>query len=69
MKYFNYSASYEFSPEDRVFYGNICGITDLVTFEAESVQELELAFQRAVDDYLESGQDMNKVPEKPSDLT
>lgn len=41
-----------FSTKDSVFYGKIEGINDLVTFEGESVHELKLAFEEAVEDYI-----------------
>ncbi len=48
-----FTGSVLYNPEDRVFHGKIEFITDLVTFEGTSVDELETAFAEAVDDYLE----------------
>lgn len=53
MKYKGYTGSVEYDPDDRVFYGTVNGITDIVTFEGDSVEELEAAFRDSVDDYLE----------------
>lgn len=53
MRYKGYTGSVEFDPDDRVFYGTVNGITDIVTFEGDSVEELETAFRDSVDDYLE----------------
>jgi predicted HicB family RNase H-like nuclease len=41
-----------FSAADRVFYGRIEGIDDLITFEAKSVDELIKAFEESVEEYL-----------------
>ena len=41
------------------------GITDIVSFEGSSVDELERDFREGVEDYLEMCQDMGKEPEKP----
>lgn len=38
--------------EDRIFYGTILGISDMVDFQSESVKDLEDEFHKAVDDYL-----------------
>jgi predicted HicB family RNase H-like nuclease len=43
-----------FSAEDEVFYGKIIGINDLVSFEGTTVKELKIAFEEAVEDYLET---------------
>ena len=42
----------KYSAEDRVYYGKIDGIDDLVNFESDSAEGLEKAFHSAVDDYL-----------------
>lgn len=53
LTYKNHIGSVRFSAEDKVFYGKIEGIDDLVTFEGRSVNELVSAFQEAVEDYAE----------------
>ena len=53
ITYKNYIGSVQFSQEDNVFYGKLKGVNDLVTFECESVSELNTAFREAVDDYEE----------------
>ncbi len=52
IKYKDHLGSVRFSDEDRVFYGKIEGIDDLVTFEGRSVDELVSAFSEAVEDYI-----------------
>lgn len=51
--YKDFIASVHFSSDDNVFFGKIEGINDLISFEGESVEELNQAFQDAVEDYLE----------------
>jgi predicted HicB family RNase H-like nuclease len=41
-----------FSADDRVFYGKIEGINDLVTFEGANVDELEEAFKYMVNEHI-----------------
>lgn len=64
FEYKGYRGTVSFSAEDRVFFGTIHGINDLVTFEGESVNELETAFCEAVDDYLDICARFGKTPEK-----
>lgn len=53
IKYKDYYGTVRFSSDDRIFFGKIEGIEDLVTFEGHSVDELVQAFEEAVDDYIE----------------
>jgi predicted HicB family RNase H-like nuclease len=45
LNYKGFIGSVHFSADDNIFYGKIEGITDLVTFEGETVKELTEAFQ------------------------
>jgi predicted HicB family RNase H-like nuclease len=64
LEYKGYLGRVEFSPDDKVFFGKIFGINDIVTFEGESVKQLEKAFHEAVDDYVLTCKQLNKTPEK-----
>jgi predicted HicB family RNase H-like nuclease len=44
--------SVHYNSNDRVFFGKIEGINDLVTFEGTSVDELENAFKFMVDEHI-----------------
>ena len=46
-----YAGSIEISLEDRCLHGRLLYVDDLITYEAESVPELEAAFRDAVDRY------------------
>lgn len=65
LEYKGYFGSIEVSIEDNVLYGKLLHINDLITFEAETVGELENVFKEAVDDYLEYCTQLGKEPEKP----
>lgn len=65
MTYKNYAARIEFSAEDGIFMGHIAGIKDIIGFHGESVQELQAAFEEAVDDYLETCEKIGKAPQRP----
>lgn len=60
-----YSAKIEFDEDDRVLHGRILGIRDVVTFEADSVDDAITAFRESVEDYLAFCKERNKEPEKP----
>jgi predicted HicB family RNase H-like nuclease len=49
VTYKGFIGTVNFSSEDRVFYGKIEGIDDLITFEGSSVDELETSFKNMVD--------------------
>lgn len=65
VKYKEYWAKVEFDSEDCVLHGKIEGISDLVTFECDSVYEVQREFENAVDDYIDYCQRLGKQPEKP----
>ena len=65
MTYKNYSASIEFDEKENIFYGEVAGLRDVVTFEGSSVSELKKAFRDSVDDYLDFCRKLGEEPEKP----
>ena len=67
LNYKGYEGIAAFSDEDNVFHGKLQGINDLVTFEGETIDELEIAFEEAVDDYLDICARYGKEPEKPTE--
>lgn len=64
LQYKGYYASLHFSADDELFFGKLLGIDDLVNFEGASVRELKKAFREAVDDYLETCEQLGKEPNK-----
>lgn len=65
LEHAGYLGSVQYSAEDRVFYGKVEHIRSLITFEGADVDTLETAFRDAVDDYLETCQELGREPEKP----
>lgn len=65
LKHRGYYGSIEASPEDNCLYGKVQFIRALVSYEGETVAELEKAFREAVDDYLETCAGKNLTPEVP----
>lgn len=64
IEYKDYWANIEYSAHDKVLYGKIEGIEDLVTFESESAADIEKEFHSAVDDYLTFCEEVGKSPDK-----
>lgn len=60
--YKNYTGSIKASLEDNCLHGNIEHISDLVNYEASTIQELKVEFEKAVDDYLDHCKRVNKEP-------
>ncbi|MBQ9814325.1 MAG: type II toxin-antitoxin system HicB family antitoxin [Lachnospiraceae bacterium] len=64
LEYMGYLTKIEYSVDDKVLYGKIEGINDLVTFESDSVNEIEKEFHSAVDDYLAYCKELGQDPDK-----
>ena len=65
MTYKGYAARVEFDAKDRIFFGRIAGIRDIISFHGETVNELETAFKEAVDHYLDTCTRLGDKPNKP----
>ena len=65
FKYKGYRGSIKISADDNCLYGLLMDISDLVTYEAETVADLRREFMAAVDDYLETCQRICKEPQTP----
>lgn len=65
LEYNGFQGSLDFDAETDVMYGKILHINDLVTYEADSLKELRIAFEEAVDDYIDTCKQLGLEPEKP----
>ncbi|SOD03941.1 Predicted nuclease of the RNAse H fold, HicB family [bacterium JGI 053] len=65
MNHKGYTATVEYEPDDRVFHGRVNDISDVVTFEGTSVDELESGFRNAVDEYVAFCEERGRVPQRP----
>lgn len=65
ITYKGYGASIEYSVDDVCFVGHITGIKDIVGFHADSAKEMRVAFEEAVDDYIETCRALSRRPQKP----
>jgi len=62
MSYKGYTARVEFDALDRIFFGRLAAIRDIITFHGKTVDELETAFKEAVDDYLTTCAKLREPP-------
>ena len=65
LKHKGYTGTVVFDSDDRIFHGRLMGITDMITFEGASVEDLEKDFRSAVDEYLKTCKRIGREPEKP----
>lgn len=64
LEYKGFAGSVHFRAEDNLLFGKIEGISDLVSFEGQSVTELRTAFEKAVDEYIELCKSLGKRTRK-----
>ena len=65
LLYKGYTGQVEFDAEGNVLFGRVLGTHDVVTFEGQTVTEVEQAFRDSVDDYLAFCAEQGRPPEKP----
>jgi predicted HicB family RNase H-like nuclease len=66
MTYKGYSARIEYDDEDGMFTGRLAGISDGVSFHADTVEALRDALHEAVEDYVETCAKIGKEPQRHS---
>lgn len=69
LEYKGYHGSVQTDLEHDVLRGKILFIADLVTYVAESPAQLKKEFEAAVDDYLETCEELGREPKKPASGT
>lgn len=52
IKYKGFIGSVHYSGEDRLFYGKVEGVSDLITFEGKTVDELESGFRYMIEEHI-----------------
>lgn len=65
LAYKNYNGTVEYSKEDDCLFGKVVGIKSLLSYEGNSVKELEEDFRNVIDEYLEECEEMGVQPEQP----
>lgn len=65
MRYKNYVARVEYSPEDKCFVGRVLGTRDVIGFHGTSVRELERDFRETMEFYFDTCRKEGKEPDRP----
>ena len=64
--YKGYFTHIEYDKKDKIFYGKLENINDMINFHTGNYMEIENEFHNAVDDYLDFCKEVGKEPEKPN---
>ncbi len=64
MKYNGYRASISYDEDDKIFVGEVFGVSDSLNFHGRSIEELEQAFHDCIDNYLSICAQIGKDPQK-----
>ena len=65
LKYKGYEGSTELDVARGICRGKILLINDLVTYESDSIKGLQNAFEEAVEDYLQTCDELGRTPRVP----
>lgn len=65
LSYKNFNGTVEYSKEDGCLFGKVIGIKSLLSYEGDSVKELEQDFRNVIDEYLLDCKEQNVTPEQP----
>lgn len=65
LEYKGYTGSAETSIQDNCLHGKILFISDAITYEAETINDLKAEFVAAVDDYIATCAEIGKEPQRP----
>lgn len=63
LTYKNYHGTVEYSQEEDCFYGKVKNIKSLLSYEGDSVDELEEDFHSVIDEYLADCEEVGVIPE------
>ncbi|MDR1659388.1 MAG: type II toxin-antitoxin system HicB family antitoxin [Desulfovibrio sp.] len=65
LTYKGYQGRFEYDPEADIFHGDVLHLTDVVTFQGRSIDELKEALAESVEDYFDLCKEAGKQPQKP----
>ncbi len=65
LSYKGYQGKFAYDPEADLFHGDVLHITDVITFQGRSLDELKAALAESVEVYLEYCARKGKAPQKP----
>lgn len=65
LQHKGYIGVVEFDDDANIFHGEVLHLSDVITFQGTSVEELRTAFIESVEDYLAFCAERGEEPEKP----
>ncbi|MBU2776263.1 type II toxin-antitoxin system HicB family antitoxin, partial [Acidithiobacillus sp. CV18-2] len=66
LEHKGYFGSVEYSADDDILHGRILNISDIVTYEGQSIVDLKENFTQAVEGYLRMCVELNQEPDRPA---
>lgn len=64
LSYKGYQGTIEASLEEGCLFGKVIHIVDVIGYDGQTLEELRVAFEQAVDGYLQFCQEVGKNPDK-----
>lgn len=65
ISYKDYQGKFECDEHADIFHGEVMDISDIITFQGRSIDELKSALADSIEDYFDFCKSENKLPEKP----
>ena len=65
FEYKGYQGIVEFDYDAEIFFGEVIGLRDVITFQGKSTEELEQSFGDSIDEYLKFCAELDREPDKP----
>ena len=65
LSYKGYHGVFDYDSEADIFHGEVVDLSDVITFQGRSIDELKTALAESVEDYLDFCAQKGKAPEKP----
>jgi predicted HicB family RNase H-like nuclease len=65
LTYKGYQGSFEYDSDADFFHGDVLHLTDVITFQGRSIDELKAALAESIEVYLEYCAKKGKEPQKP----
>lgn len=67
INYKGYTADVSYEPEDKIYVGEVRGISDSLNFHGRSILEINTMFHQSIENYLDLCKQIGKDPERATD--
>ena len=67
INYKGYTADVSYEPEDKIYVGEVRGISDSLNFHGRSILEINTMFHQSIENYLDLCKQIGKDPERAAD--